>query len=211
MLLNVTPTRMELINLKNKLIIARRGHRLLKDKLDELVKGFMELIDALKSHKQQTFSMLEISFKSLAVTKSSSMPAEMKTAFSLPWKKSNIAIDKEYIVGTKVPSFNIVTEYKDEKSTDYAFNFPNLSKEYSNTLFLYEKLMKDMVKLGELEQKISILGNEIEKTRRRVNALEHTLIPNLLETVRYISSKIEEMERGNIVRIMKIKDIVRKH
>jgi V/A-type H+-transporting ATPase subunit D len=208
MLLNVNPTRMELINLKTKLIMARRGHKLLKDKLDELVRVFMELIEDLKKQRMTTDELLQSSLKSFVKTKASSLPEVLDASYKVPWKKCNISKEITHLVGIKV--FNYKTFLEENSETkDFQFKFFNLSKDFQQTIKTQSNLLLDMVKLAEIEFKVNILGLEIEKTRRRVNALEYTMIPNILETIRYITNKIEETDRGTLVRIMKVKDIVR--
>lgn len=209
MILNVNPTRMELLNLKNKLIMARRGHKLLKDKLDELVRVFMELIEALKKQRNITDEALQKSLKSFVLTKSSSLPEELDAAYAVPWKKCNIKKEISHLVGIKVFNFNAFLEESSEYKKKFQFKFFNLSKEFETTIGMQSALLLDMIKLAEIEFKVNTLGTEIEKTRRRVNALEYTMIPNILETIRYITNKIEETDRGTLVRIMKVKDIVR--
>lgn len=202
---------MELINLKNKLIMARRGHKLLKDKLDELVRVFMGLIDDLKKQRLVTDQLFQKSIKSFVLTKSASLPEVLDAAYNVPYKKFKIEKEISHLVGIKVLNYKMFVEENSKYKKDFQFQFQffNLSKEFEKTIDAQTNLLLNMIKLAEIEFKVNTLGQEIEKTRRRVNALEYTMIPNVLETIRYITNKIEETDRGTLVRIMKVKDIVR--
>ena len=209
MILNVNPTRMELINLKNKLVMARRGHKLLKDKLDEMVRIFMELIESLKKQRAVSDELFQKALKSFVITKSSSLPEVLDAAYKVPWKKIEIKKEISHLIGIKVLNYQASLETNSKYNHDFQFKFFNLSNEFENTIDAQTKLLLNIIKLAEIEFKVNTLGTEIEKTRRRVNALEYTMIPNILETIRYITNKIEESDRGTLVRIMKVKDIVR--
>lgn len=207
-MLNVNPTRMELTNLKSKLVMARRGHKLLKDKLDEMVKVFMELLDQVKEKRKITDKILSKTINSFVITKSNSMSEILEAAYLVPWKKCSIKEKASHLIGIKVFDFDVSLE----NSSDYKnmqFQFFNISKELEKTIDFQTNLLFNLIKLAEVEFKLNILGSEIEKTRRRVNALEYQMIPDILETIKMISGKIEENERSTLVRIMKIKDIVR--
>lgn len=207
-MLNVNPTRMELTNLKSKLVMARRGHKLLKDKLDEMVKVFMELLDQVKEKRKITDKILSKTINSFVITKSNSMSEILESAYLVPWKKCSIKEKPSHLIGIKVFDFDVSLE----NSSDYnnmQFQFFNISKELEKTIDFQTNLLFNLIKLAEVEFKLNILGSEIEKTRRRVNALEYQMIPDILETIKMISGKIEENERSTLVRIMKIKDIVR--
>ncbi|MFC1567185.1 V-type ATP synthase subunit D, partial [bacterium] len=156
MLLNVNPTRMELLNLKKKLILARRGHKLLKDKLDELIKVFMGLVDEYKNQSKQTNSSLHKSFSSYLVTKSSSLPQELQSVFKIPFKQSEVKVQDEHLVGIKVS--NYISNNNDADNFLERFNFLNISKELVNTIDLYKKLFQQMLKLANVNLKITTLG-----------------------------------------------------
>ncbi|MCP4481956.1 MAG: V-type ATP synthase subunit D [bacterium] len=209
MILNVNPTRMELLNLKAKLQMARRGHRLLKDKLDELIRIFMELVEELKKQREITDISLRKSVTSYLITKSSSQPEELEAAYQIPWKTLDIKKSTDYLIGIKV--FKFIQTLKDHPKygSKFQFNFFNISKEFERNLSLETEFLSSIIKMSETELQVNTLGEEIEKTRRRVNALEYIMIPNLMDTIRYIAGKIDETERSTAVRIMKIKDIVR--
>ncbi len=209
MALNVNPTRMELINLKNKLVMARRGHKLLKDKLDELVRVFMGLVEDLKAQRKIIDDSLAQAIKSYVISKSTSLPYVLSAAFKIPFKKIKLDKSENHLVGIKVENYSISLEEDSASQNNLKTRFFNLSKEFDNTIEKETNLLFEMIKLADLEMKVNVLASEMEKTRRRVNALEYTMVPSLLETIKSISSKIEEAERSTLTRLMKVKDIVR--
>lgn len=203
MRLNVNPNRMELLKLRRRIAIARRGHKLLKDKQDELMRMFMKRIDLLKSMRTETEGLLQKATGKYIMLKalvgSEKMQALLQLTFSYDFKQ-----EWQTLMNVRLPKFELHIT-REEGLVDY-FETPYAFDDLKAT---YKELMTKLMELAQEEQAIRLLAEEIGKTRRRVNALEHILIPNLLETMRYITMKLTENERGTVVRLMKIKEIVR--
>ncbi|OIO00268.1 V-type ATP synthase subunit D [Candidatus Desantisbacteria bacterium CG_4_10_14_0_8_um_filter_48_22] len=206
MILAVNPTRMELLRLRKRILLARRGHKLLKDKQDELVRHFLVAIKdwkALRSRveeglarasghflKAYFFMRREVLVESLY---SSSASLGLRVAFK---RVTNLRLP---VVST-------------EKSGDpFNYSFVGTTGDLDAALAVYCGAIKDIIELAGTEKSIMLLADEIKRTRRRVNALEYVLIPNLEETIRYISMKMEEFERSNLTQLMRVKEIVRAH
>ena len=204
MRLAVNPTRMELLRLRKRLALARRGHKLLKDKQDELMKRFMGLVTQIKELRLSVEEELEQSFKRFLVARSVGGGEVVETAVSLPTRKTNVEVGKQQVMNLVVPVFELKSEGKVA-----SYGLATTPAELDTALMAMEKALGRMVELASKEKALELIGDEIEKTRRRVNALEYVLIPNLEETIRYISMKLSEMERGNLTRLMRVKEIVR--
>jgi len=198
MKIKVNPTRMELLKLKKRLILARRGHSLLKDKQDELMKKFFEISDELK---KDIFS-LEKKAKRVFVVYNWLKGWEMEDFKKKDIKKSEIDVKQSFLYNIKIPeiiSLKLNTEIDRNLNSFYFL----LKKEI-------DELVKNIIDIGVKEKILKLVAKELASTRRRVNALEYILIPELKEAIRYINIKLEEMERGNLMRLMRVKEIVRK-
>jgi V/A-type H+-transporting ATPase subunit D len=206
MRLAVNPTRMELLRLRKRLQLARRGHKLLKDKQDELMKRFMGLVGQIKELRLSVEGELERAWGRFLVAGSAGGREVVETAVSVPTRTTYVEVSKEHIMNVVVPVFALKTEGKLA-----SYGLATTPAELDTALIAMEKVLGRMVELASKEKALELIGDEIEKTRRRVNALEYTLIPNLQETIRYISMKLSEMERGNLTRLMRVKEIVREH
>ena len=206
MRLAVNPTRMELLKLKKRLILARRGHRLLKDKQDELMRNFLSLVEEIKGLRLTVERGLSQAYGFFLIARSTMTREFLDEA--LMGSQLKISLEVTY-----VPLLNLrVPRYKLKMEGDYfSYGLLTTSIELDRALRSYRELVPKMVELAEKERRLEMLSYEIERTRRRVNALEHILIPNIMETISYISMKLEELERSNLTRLMKIKDIVRSH
>jgi len=206
MRLAVSPTRMEVLKLKKRLILARRGHRLLRDKQDELMRNFLSLIEEIKALRTEVDRELFEAYRLFLIARST-MPREFLDE-ALALSQVEISVEVKYIplLNLRVPDFELKIE-----GDYFSYGFLNTSIELDRALKRYREVITRMVELSEKEKRIEMLSYEIERTRRRVNALEHVLIPNITETIGYINMKLEELERSNLVRLMKIKDIVRRH
>jgi len=206
MRLAVNPTRMELLKLKKRLILARRGHRLLRDKQDELMRNFLSLVEEIKGLRLTVERGLFQAYGSFLIARSTMTREFLDEA--LMGSQLKISLEVTY-----VPLLNLrVPRYKLKMEGDYfSYGLLTTSIELDRALRSYKELVPKMVELAEKERRLEMLSYEIERTRRRVNALEHILIPNIMETISYISMKLEELERSNLTRLMKIKDIVRSH
>jgi len=206
MRLTVNPTRMELLKLKKRLILARRGHRLLKDKQDELMRNFLSLIEEIKELRLAVEKGLFEAHGSFLIARSTMGREFLDEALMASQLETNLEVTYVPLLNLRVPSYELrmVGDY-------FSYGLFTTSMELDRALKRYRELMLKMVELAEREKRLEMLSYEIERTRRRVNALEHILIPNILETISYISMKLEELERSNLTRLMKIKDIVRRH
>ena len=189
--LNVNPTRMELTRLKKRLATASRGHKLLKDKRDELMKQFLDIV--------------RVSEKLAA---GAVMPPEMlEQTFLYPKQGVGIEMKFRNIMSVDVPMYDVITKTSD-KADIYPYGFAATSGELDDAVAQLAGTLEDMLRLAEMEKTVKLLAQEIEKTRRRVNALEYVMIPQLQETIRYITMKLDENERGNLSRLMKVKDMM---
>ncbi|NLH97386.1 MAG: V-type ATP synthase subunit D [Clostridiaceae bacterium] len=205
--LNVNPTRMVLIGLKKRLNTARRGHKLLKDKRDELMKKFLEIVRENKALREEAEQKL-MQVHSRFVLARAEMNAEvLEEALMFPKQKVELKASTRNIMSVDVPVLEFHAE-SDDESDIYPYGFANTSGELGAAIATLSELAPTLLKLAELEKSAQLLADEIEKTRRRVNALEHVLIPNLEETIKYIVMKLDENERGNLTRLMKVKDMM---
>ena len=206
MRLAVNPTRMELLKLKKRLILAHRGHRLLKDKQDELMRNFLSLIEEIKVLRLLVEKGLFQAYGSFLIARSTMGREFLEEALMASHLETNLEVAYVPLLNLRVPSYELrmVGDY-------FSYGLFTTSMELDGALKRYRELIPRMVELAEKGKRLEMLSYEIERTRRRVNALEHILIPNILETISYISMKLEELERSNLTRLMKIKDIVRRH
>ncbi|MEO0281188.1 MAG: V-type ATP synthase subunit D [candidate division WOR-3 bacterium] len=206
MILNVNATRMELQKLKKRVKIARRGHKLLKDKQDELMRQMLSQIEEVKRSRIEIEKEFQSILQSFVLAQSELGKEQMEESLALPTKQVSILVETKNLMSVKVP------EFKKEVSGDIiCYGFLNTSGEMDFALLKFEKFLDTLIHLAQMEKKVQLLADEIDKTRRRVNALEYKLIPSLEETIRYITMKLAEIERSNLTRLMKLKDIVRKH
>jgi V/A-type H+-transporting ATPase subunit D len=205
-LLDVNPTRMELLGLKRKRVLAKRGHKLLKDKQDELMKQLLELVDAVRDLRKKVDRQLTIATGRYLFAKAGMDAEVLQNATLIPGLKVELDIKEKSTMGVKTPIFTMGTEGNIQN-----YGYAHTSGEFDSSLIALQEVVEELIKLAELEKKLQLLAEEIEKTRRRVNALEYILIPNLEETIKYITMKLSEMERANLTRLMKVKDIVRSH
>lgn len=200
--LNVKPTRMELNNLKERLKTAERGHKLLKDKRDELMRRFISLIRENNQLRKEVESYLIDNLKSFAVAKSLENSQMVEELFSIPSKEIELFVEKENIMSVTVPRMHMnITSQNDNSEYSYLSSNSEMDDVFATMNSLIDKLLR----LAEVEKTCQLMADEIEKTRRRVNGLEYSIIPNLSETIHYIELKLEEAERANLVRIMKVK------
>lgn len=200
--LNVKPTRMELNNLKERLKTAERGHKLLKDKRDELMRRFISLIRENNQLRKEVESYLIDNLKSFAVAKSLENSQMVEELFSIPSKEIELFVEKENIMSVTVPRMHMNITSQNENSE---YSYLSSNSEMDDVFATMNSLIDKLLRLAEVEKTCQLMADEIEKTRRRVNGLEYSIIPNLLETIHYIELKLEEAERANLVRIMKVK------
>jgi len=206
-ILNVNPTRMELTNLKRKLITARRGHKLLKDKRDELMRQFMDLIRENQQLRIEVEDALGKANKDMAVA-SSVIPSEvMEVALMLPKQEMSLDIKEKNVMSVLIPQYNV--EYKTKNMDDiYSYGYAYTSGDMDGAIHSLSLVLPKMIRLAEVEKSCQLMSSEIEKTRRRVNALEHVMIPRYEDTIKYITMKLDENERSTTTRLMKVKDMM---
>jgi V/A-type H+-transporting ATPase subunit D len=194
---------MELLRLRRRLVLAERGHKLLKDKLEEIMRRFLEIIRSLYTLQEKVKGRLEKIFLSFALVRTRNSKKELSTL--LPEGKLILETREEKIFNLAIPKFEI----KELQLSDY--DFLNTEAELDIGLKKSRELLDDLMELARLWKAAELLSHEIEVTRRRVNALEHILIPNIKDTIRNISSRLEEMERSYQVQLMRVKEIIRSH
>ncbi|NQT67924.1 MAG: V-type ATP synthase subunit D, partial [Actinobacteria bacterium] len=199
-------TRMELLRLKKRLNLAWRGHKLLKDKRDELMRQLLEVIDRVKELRFSIEKEFQSILERFVLAKAAIGIYQVEQELLLPVKKISVAISKRNIIGVHVPV------YAKEVSGDIIpYGYMNTSGEMDIALNDFDKFIEHLLNLAEKEKAVQLMAAEIEETRRRVNVLEYKLIPGIIETIRFITMKLEETERSSTVRLMKVKDIVRSH
>ncbi|MDN5331295.1 MAG: V/A-type H+/Na+-transporting ATPase subunit [Tepidanaerobacteraceae bacterium] len=203
--IRVNPNRMELSRLKKRLVTAKRGHKLLKDKQDELIKKFMDMVKQNKALREEVERELIAAFQSFTMARSQ-MPANVvEESLMIPTAKVSIDIKKSNIMSVNVPRIEISME---EGKNLYPYGLAGTSAEMDSAIRTLSAILPKMLKLAEFEKACQLMADEIEKTRRRVNALEYVLIPQLENTIKYIAMKLDENERSSRTRLMKIKEMV---
>ncbi|MGE5558963.1 MAG: V-type ATP synthase subunit D [Bacillota bacterium] len=209
--IRVNPTRMELLRLKKRLQVARRGHKLLKDKFDEMMKIFLELIERNREIRQKVEEKLAAAYAGFALAKAVMSPRVLEESILAPGQGRGITPEMQKVFSITAPRFILSAEGKRGNGAQgrLPYSMITTSGELDRAVLLLKNSFEDMIELAEVEKTVELMAAELEKTRRRVNALEYVLIPQLAETIRFISMKLEENERGNLVRLMKVKEIVR--
>ena len=205
----VNPTRMELTRLKGRLKTATRGHKLLKDKRDELMKQFLEVMRKNKALRAKVEAGLEEANAAFTVASAVMSPEMLEQALLYPKQSVELEMTFRNIMSVDVPVYTFHTRNEDPTEI-YPYGFAQTSGELDIALEALSRVFRDMLELAEVEKTMQLLAQDIEKTRRRVNALEYVMIPEMQEKIRYISMKLEENERGNITRLMKVKDMILK-
>ena len=204
--LNVNPTRMELRRLKTRLKTATRGHKLLKDKSDEMIRQFMLYVRENKRLREEVEGELQAALKSFMLARAVSSDAVIEEAVLMPSTHVGLTTTSKNVMSVDVPVFDIV---EGEVSDLYPYSFASVSSELDTSISSLTTLLPKLLKLAEVEKTCNMLADEIEKNRRRVNALEYVMIPQLEETIKYITMKLDENERGNITRLMKVKEMIK--
>ena len=207
--LKVNPTRMALSELKLRLVTAKRGHKLLKDTQDELMRQFINLIKENKKLRVEVEKELSESFKSFLLASATMSPLFLESAVSFPKEKLSVDIKSKNIMSVNVPEMKFVKE--EMEGSIFPYGFVQTSAELDDTVIKLQKVLDNLLSLAEIEKSCQLMADEIEKTRRRVNALEYSTIPNLEETVKDIRMKLDENERATITRLMKVKQMLEKN
>ena len=206
--LNVKPTRMEMTRLKRQLKTATRGHKLLKDKLDELMKQFLEIVRENKRLREQAEAALESAYQNFIIARAVMSESTLAEALMIPQQSVAVKVKNRNIMSVNVPVFDF---QKEEGSGDiYPYGTAFTSGELDSAMNSFSDAMEPLLRLAESEKTAQLLAQEIERTRRRVNALENVMIPNYQETIKFIAMKLEENERASTTRLMKVKDMVLK-
>ncbi len=203
MKLKVNPTRMELLKLKKSLKTAKKGHKLLKEKRDGLMKEFMEIIRLARSTRKEMEEKLATGFHAYTLASANMSDMAIDSASLITNQKMNISFEIKNVMSVKIPKIDFQTE------GDYiSYGFYDTSGELDIALKKLQEALPILIKLAEIEKSAQKLAAEIEKTRRRVNALEHVMIPNIEETVKYIQMKLSEQERSTITTTMRVKELI---
>lgn len=204
--LNVKPTRMELNNLKSRLKTAKRGHKLLKDKRDELMRRFIELIRENNELRKKVESQLVNSMQEFVLAKSLESDQIVQELFAIPRKDIHLYVQLDTIMSVKVPKMH-TDIYENRSSGEVPYSYVSSNSEMDQSIESVANTLEDLLRLAEIEKTCQLMADEIEKTRRRVNGLEYRIMPQLEETIYYIEMKLEEAERANVTRMMKVKDM----
>ncbi|WP_079699222.1 V-type ATP synthase subunit D [Provencibacterium massiliense] len=205
--MNVSPTRMELTRLKKRLKTATRGHKLLKDKRDDLMKKFLELVRKNKEFREIVEQKIMRMYSGFAVASAVMSPEMLEEALMLPKESVELNVETRNVMSVNVPVFEFSTDVEN-LSDIYSYGFAFTSGELDSSVAALQDVLPYLLQLAQMEKSAQLLAEEIEKTRRRVNALEYVQIPMLQETIKHISMKLDENERGNLSRLMKIKDMM---
>lgn len=205
--LNVNPTRMELTNLKRKLTTARRGHKLLKDKQDELMRRFLDLVRENKELRRKVEEGIGESNRHMALARSVMSDSALNVALMMPSQKMSLDVSEKNVMSVMLPVFDTKLKTADENDI-YSYGFAFTSSDLDAAVKSLSDIMPYMLRLAEVEKSCQLMSAEIEKTRRRVNALEHVMIPQYEETIKYITMKLDENERSSTIRLMKVKNMM---
>ena len=205
--MQVNPTRMELSRLKTRLKTSMRGHSLLKNKRDDLMKKFLEQVRRNKELREQVEQMIMGVYDGFAIAGAVMSPNMLEEALMLPKEQVELDIDSQNVMSVDVPVFHF-SRSADEEEDISPYGFTYTSGELDDSVAALKKVLPLMLELAQMEKSAQLLAEEIEKTRRRVNALEYVQIPSLQETIKSIAMKLDENERGNLARLMKIKDMM---
>lgn len=203
----INPNRMELLRLKKQLVTARRGHKLLKDKRDELMRQFLDIIRHNQELRLRVEKLLAAANRDMVMARAVMPPAIMDAALMSGRENLTLSIDTHNIMSVNVPVFSSMLEMSGMNET-LPYGMASTAGELDQAIMALKSAFPVMIKLAEVEKTAQLLSDEIEKTRRRVNSLEYVLIPELQTSIRDITMKMDENERGNLTRLMKVKDMI---
>jgi V/A-type H+-transporting ATPase subunit D len=203
--IQVKPTRMELSNLKKKKKFAERGHKLMKDKRDEMVRRFIAYVRRNRKLREQVEEKLAAAMQSFVLARASMGAEAVEEALCYPARPAQIEVGLQYVLSIPVPSLQLSDA---QSAAGYPYGFMSTSAALDSAVNAFATLLPLLLELAEVEKICNRLADEIEKTRRRVNALEYVMIPQYQEAIRQITMKLDENERGNLTRLMKTKDII---
>lgn len=203
----VTPTRMELTRLKKKLVTAIKGHKLLKDKRDELMRQFLDLVRENMALRQKVEAGILSANKNFVIAKAGMSEQILNTALMSPKQEVYLEAGKKNVMSVDIPVFETKTRTADANDV-YSYGFAFTSGDLDGAVKSLADILPDMLRLAEVEKSCQLMASEIEKTRRRVNALEHVIIPETQQNIKYITMKLDENERSTQIRLMKVKDMM---
>lgn len=203
--MNVNPTRMELRRLKTRLKTATRGHKLLKDKSDETIRRFMLYVKENKALRKEIEEEVSRALRLFMLASAVTTEQVMEEAVAMPGYSVKIETGKNNVMGVDVPTLKVT---ESEQKELYPYSFASVSAELDGSISNLSKLMPKLIRLAEVEKTCNMLADEIEKNRRRVNALEYVMIPQITETIKYITMKLDENERAGTIRLMKVKSML---
>ncbi len=203
----INPNRMELLRQKKQLVTARRGHKLLKDKRDELMRQFLEVVRQNQALRQRVEKLLQEANRQMVLARAVMPPQVLETALLAGRESLSLSVDTRNIMSVKVPVFASPFEISGMVE-NLPYGMASTAGELDQAVTALNEAFPVMLELAEVEKTAQLLADEIEKTRRRVNSLEYVLIPELSETIHSITMKMDENERGNLTRLMKVKDMI---
>ncbi|MEW5804563.1 MAG: V-type ATP synthase subunit D [bacterium] len=202
----INANRMELLNRKKRLVIARKGHKLLKDKQDELVRQFMNMVRGYRTLREQVENGLSQAFQGLVLARTTMSRETVEESLLGSKEMVDVAISFRSLMNVRIPELAL-----SGKPDVFSYGFTETSADLDRSLLLFSETMPLLIELAQVERQIELLAAELERTRRRVNALEYMLIPDLEESIKNISMRLSEMERSFLTNLIKIKDIIRGH
>lgn len=204
---HVNPTRMELTRQKKKLITATRGHKLLKDKRDELMRRFLDMVRVNKTLREKVEKSIKEANNNFVLARAGMSDEILNVALLMPKQEVYLETDTKNVMSVNIPVFEYKT--KSSNSADiYSYGYAFTSADLDDSVYKLSQILPDLLRLAEVEKSCQLIAAEIEKTRRRVNALEHVMIPRAQENIRYIKMKLDEAERSSQTRLMKVKDMM---
>ena len=206
--LNVNPTRMELSKLKKRLVTSKRSHKLLKDKQDELMRQFINLIKYNNKIRAEVEKELGDSLKDFVMARAVMSSEFLEEAIAYPKENIKVEVGTKNVMSVNVPIMNFKRELEGDEGSIDPYGFMNTSAELDDAIGKLYRVLPKLLELAEVEKSGQLMADEIEKTRRRVNALEYMTIPQLEETIKYIRMKLDENERGALTRLMKVKSMI---
>jgi V/A-type H+-transporting ATPase subunit D len=207
MRIRANPNRMQLLRLRRRLTLAKRGHKLLKDKQEELMRRFLGMVHEARDLRAEVERALAEAYRAFVSARLEMDGSALDAALAFSRRTVSLQAEREQVMNLKVPKFSV--EFPEEG--EFGYGYADTTPELDRAMRLYAELLPKLMRIAEVEKAIQLLAAELEKTRRRVNALEHILVPSLEETIRFISDRLSELERANATRLMKVKDIVREH
>lgn len=207
MRIRANPNRMQLLRLRRRLALAKRGHKLLKDKQEELMRRFLGIVHRARDLRAEVEAELAEAYRAFISARLEMDGSAIEAALAFSRRLLVLHADREQVMNLKVPKFEV--EFPAEAELGYGYL--ETTGDLDRALALYAALLPKLMTLAEMEKAVQLVAAELEKTRRRVNALEHILVPSLEETIRFISSRLSELERATATRLMKVKEMVRAH